>query len=265
MNYITLTYWDLVIAALLIGVNAALSIRLRLSLERQLLIAASRMVVQLGLLGLVLKVLFETVSLPFTAAAALVMILFAGYEVMGRQERRLAGWWSYGVGTGCMLFGGTIVTVFALTTQLQPEPWFHPRYALPLLGMILGNMMTGIALGLNTLATNVGRERSAIETMLALGYDRAEAFRPLIRESVRNGLIPIINSMSACGLVSIPGMMTGQILAGADPWDAIKYQLLVMFLIAGATGIGAGSAIYAMASRLTDARHRLRLDRLTVK
>ncbi|MFB3150270.1 MAG: ABC transporter permease, partial [Alphaproteobacteria bacterium] len=74
MNYITLSYWDLVIAALLIGVNAALSIRLRLSLERQLLIAASRMVVQLGLLGLVLKVLFETVSLPFTAAAALVMI-----------------------------------------------------------------------------------------------------------------------------------------------------------------------------------------------
>ncbi|MEE8548528.1 MAG: ABC transporter permease, partial [Alphaproteobacteria bacterium] len=60
-------------------------------------------------------------------------------------------------------------------------------------------------------------------------------------------------------------MMTGQILAGADPWDAIKYQLLVMFLIAGATGIGAGSAIYAMASRLTDSRHRLRLDRLTVK
>jgi len=80
---------------------------------------------------------------------------------------------------------------------------------------------------------------------------------------MRAGLIPIINSMAATGLVAIPGMMTGQILAGAAPTDAIKYQLLVMFMIAGGTGIGVFVAVYWAAWRLTDSRHRLRLDRLT--
>ncbi len=263
MTFISLGYGDLALAALLICVNAALSIWLRLALERQLVIATLRMVVQLSLLGLVLKTLFEIVSPLFTALAALVMILFAGYEVLARQERRLAGWWGYGVGTGCILFGGAVVTVFTLTTQVQPEPWYDPRYSIPLLGMILGNMMTGVALGLNTLASNVVRERAAIEAMLSLGFTRFAAFKPLVRESIRNGLIPIINSMSATGLVSIPGMMTGQILAGVDPQEAIKYQLLIMFLIAGGVGLGAVAAVHGMAVRLTDDRHRLRLDRLT--
>ncbi len=265
MTYITLEISDLVLAALLLCINGGLSIWLQLGVGRQLLIASLRMVVQLLLLGLVLKFIFETVSPLFTLLAALVMILFAGYEVFARQERRLTGWWGYGIGTGCILFGGALVTVYALLTQLEPEPWYHPRYALPLLGMILGNMMTGIALGLTTLSNRAVRERNSIETMLALGFMRAAAFRPLVREAMRAGMIPIINSMSAVGLVSIPGMMTGQILAGADPWDAIKYQILIMFLIAGSTVIGAVTAVYGMVTRLSDNRHRLRLDRLATK
>ncbi len=265
MTYITLEVSDLVLAALLLCINGGLSIWLHLGLERQLLIASLRMVVQLLLLGLVLKFIFETVSPLFTLLAALVMIMFAGYEIFARQERRLSGWWGYGIGTGCILFGGALVTVYALVTQLEPDPWYHPRYALPLLGMILGNMMTGIALGLTTLSNRAVRERNSIETMLALGFPRADAFRPLVREAMRAGMIPIINSMSAVGLVSIPGMMTGQILAGADPWDAIKYQILIMFLIAGSTVIGAVTAVYGMVARLSDSRHRLRLDRLVTK
>ena len=210
-----------------------------------------------------LKTLFGLVSPWLTALAALVMVLFAGREVMGRQERRLTGWWSYGLGTTCILFAGAVVTVFALTTQVQPEPWYHPRYAIPLLGMILGNTMTGIALALNALFTQVARERPAIEAMLSLGATRHEALRPLVRQSMRTGLIPIVNAMSAAGLVSLPGMMTGQILAGVEPFEAIKYQILIMFLIGGGTGIGVISATLAAAARLTDGRHRLRLDRLS--
>ena len=263
MTFISLSYWDLGLAALLIFINGGLSLGLRLALERQLLIAALRMIVQLTLIGLVLQTLFELVSPVFTGLAASAMILFAGREVLGRQERRLAGWWGYGLGTTCILFAGTIVTVFALTTQVQPEPWYHPRYAIPLLGMILGNTMTGIALALNALMTQVVRERPAIEAMLSLGATRYAAFRPLVRESMRTGLIPIINAMAAAGVVSLPGMMTGQILSGVEPFEAIKYQILIMFLIAGGTGIGVISATLAAATRLTDDRHRLRLDRLT--
>jgi putative ABC transport system permease protein len=128
--------------------------------------------------------------------------------------------------------------------------------------MILGNTMTGIAIGLNTLTGQIKRERAAIETMLALGETRRVAFRPFVRAAVRNGLIPVINGMSAAGVVSLPGMMTGQILSGVEPVEAIKYQILIMFLIAGGTGIGVVIAVHGGALRLSDARHRLRLDRL---
>ena len=260
--YISLDYVDLALASVLLFLNAGLSIWLRLALERQFLIAAARMCVQLGLVSLVLKALFELVSPGLTALAVLVMILFAGREVMGRQERRFRGVWAYGLGTSSVLFAGTLVTLFALATQIQPDPWYHPRYALPLLGMILGNTMTGIAVGMNTLTSQIKRERAAIETMLALGETRGYAFRPLMRAAVRNGLIPIVNAMSAAGVVSLPGMMTGQILSGVDPLEAIKYQILIMFLIAGGTGIGVVTAVHAGARRLSDNRHRLRLDRL---
>jgi putative ABC transport system permease protein len=260
--YISLGYSDLALAALLVALNAALSIWLALKLERQILIATARMVVQLSLLGLVLKTLFSYVSPLFTGLAALAMILFAGREVLARQERRLKGWWGYGVGTSGILFAGTAVTIFALTTQVQPEPWFHPRYALPLLGMILGNTMTGVALGLNTLSSLVGRDRAAIEAQLSLGAKIFDAMRPVMREATRSGLMPIINSMSATGLVFLPGMMTGQILSGIEPFEAIKYQILIMFLIAGGTGLGLVFAVYAAVARLSDSRHRLRIDRL---
>ena len=260
--YIPVGYGDLLLAALLVLVNGALSLALHLNIERQLLVAAVRMVVQLMLIGLVLQALFARVSLLWTALAALAMVLFAGREIMARQERRLAGLWSYGLGTGCMLIAASLVTVFALTTQVQPEPWYHPRWALPLLGMILGNTMTGISLGLHTLTTGLMRERAAVEARLALGATRHEALLGVTRAALRSALMPIINSMAATGLVALPGMMTGQILAGAEPTEAVKYQLLIMFLIAGGTGLGATAAVLAASLRLTDARHRLRLDRL---
>jgi putative ABC transport system permease protein len=84
----------------------------------------------------------------------------------------------------------------------------------------------------------------------------------IVREAVRTGLIPIINAMAAAGIVSLPGMMTGQILAGIPPVEAVKYQILIMFLIAGGTGLGLLSAVYGGVYRLSDNRHRLRLDRL---
>lgn len=262
MNPIPLDTLDLAIASLLVLLNAVLSLALHLRLERPLLIAALRMIVQLALVGLVLKALFANVSPWWTGLTVLVMVLFAGREIVARQERRLKGFWSYSLGTACMLLAAGLVTLFALTTQIRPDPWYDPRYTLPLLGMILGNTMTGISLGLHTLSTGLVRERNAVEAQLMLGATRWQAVLPVLRSALRSALMPIINSMAATGLVSLPGMMTGQILAGADPGQAVRYQMLIMFLIAGGTGIGAVSAVVGSVYRLTDARHRLRLDRL---
>jgi putative ABC transport system permease protein len=262
-GYIVLNYWDLALASVLVLVDAALSIIFGLRIHRSLLVAAVRMTVQLTLVGLVLTALFSVVSPLLTGLTVLGMIVFAGQEVMLRQERRLSGWWSYGLGTGCMMMSSILVTTFALLTALRPNPWYDPRYAVPLLGMILGNCMTGVALGLNTLTTTLVTRRAGVEAQLMLGASRWDAVAPVTRDALRSALMPTINSMAATGLVSLPGMMTGQILGGVSPVEAVKYQILVMFLIAGGTGFGAVAAVLGGVYRLTDGRHRLRLDRLT--
>jgi putative ABC transport system permease protein len=262
-SYIALNYWGLVAASILIFINATLSMIFGLRVHRSLLVAAIRMVVQLTLVGLVLTTLFSVVSLLWTGIVAFAMVLFAGHEAAQRQERRLSGWWSYGLGTGCMMMSSVLVTVFALLAALRPNPWYDPRYAIPLLGMILGNCMTGVGLGLNTLTTSLVNRRASVEAQLMLGATRETAAAPVMREALRSALMPTINSMAATGVVSLPGMMTGQILGGVPPAEAVKYQILVMFLIAGGTGLGAVTAVLGGVYRLTDARHRLRLDRLT--
>lgn len=262
MNYIRLDLMDMGLAALLVLGNGALSVALGLGIARKLAIASVRMVVQLLLVGVVLTWLFSTMSPWLTLGIALVMVLFAGHEISARQDRRLIGWWGYGLGTGCMLIAAGVVTVFALTTQLRPDPWYDPRYAIPLLGMVLGNTMTGIALGMNTLTANVRQRKGAIEARLALGDDRRKAMAPVVRQALSTALTPIINTMGATGVVSLPGMMTGQILGGVEPVEAVKYQILILFLIAGGTGLGAVAAVLGGARRLTDGCQRIRLDRL---
>ncbi len=262
--YISLTYGDVALASVFLLLNALFSILLQLHLERQLLISALRMIVQLLMVGLVLKTVFAVASPLVTALVAAAMVGFAGREIWARQERKLKGFWGVGLGGSCMLLAGTIVTVFALTTQLDPTPWWSPQFALPLFGMILGNTMTGVSLGLDTLHTTLHRERVAIEARLLLAHSRWEAVSPASQRAIRSGFTPIINSMAATGVVSLPGMMTGQILSGVDPQEAVKYQLLITLLIGGATGLGVIAAVFASIWRLTDGRDRLRLDRLAL-
>jgi len=262
MSYQTLSYLDVLGAGLLLLINALISIVMRLGLEKRLLLAGLRMIVQLALMGLVLKALFQSASPLFTVLAAMVMLGFAAREAMVRQDRKFSGGWSYALGAGSMTVAGTLVTLFALSGQLHADPWYDPRYAIPILGMVLGNTMNGVSIGLDRLVSACVRDRTAIEARLALGAEARVALHGPVREAMRSGMIPTINGMSAVGLVSIPGMMTGQILAGVDPVEAVKYQLLIMFLIGGGTALGLCMAVFSGAWRLSDHRHRLRLDRL---
>jgi len=241
---------------------AALSHALRLRLAGRILVAALRTTVQLLLIGLVLKVLFSHVHLGWVSLMALLMLAIAGREVMARQHRRFSGWWGYGLGTFSMFLSSFAVTILALTVIVGPEPWYRPQYAIPLLGMLLGNTMTSVALSLDRLTEGAWQQRTAIEARLMLGHEWNQAIGQVRRESIRTGLIPIINAMAAAGVVSLPGMMTGQILAGAPPMEAVRYQVLIMFLISSGSGFGAVGAVWLGSRRLFDKRQRLRLDRL---
>lgn len=262
VTYIPLSLSDLGIPAALILLIGLLSLRLKLGIAKPLLVAAARMAAQLVLIAYVLALLFRAVSPFWTAVAAAVMLGFAGREIAARQKRRMHGGWGFGIGFVTVLVAGTSMTAIALVAPIRPDPWYHPQFALPLLGMILGNAMTGISLGLDLLANGLVRERAAVEARLALGATRWVAMLPVTRDAIRGGMMPTINAMAAIGLVSLPGMMTGQILAGVSPEHAVRYQILIMFLIAAATGFGTIGAIAAGVHRLSDDRHRLRLDRL---
>jgi len=263
MSVIDLAWWQLAVAATLVVALAACTHLARLGMGRMLLTAAARTAIQLALIGLVLEALFSAARLQWIALMALVMLLVAGREVMARQQRRLTGGWAFGIGTVSMFLSSFTVTVLTLTVIIGPEPWYRPQYAIPLLGMLLGNTMTGVALALDRLTDTAWRQRGLIESRLMLGDRWDRAIGDIRREAMRSGLIPTINAMAAAGVVSLPGMMTGQILAGAPPAIAVKYQILIMFAIALGTGFGTLAAVGAASRRLFDARERLRLDRLS--
>ena len=259
---ITLSPFDLGLAACMILLLAALSWRLHLGIGNQMLIAALRSAAQLLLIGLVLKALFSSTNPWLVALLAFVMLAVAGYEVMARQKYRLRGIWGYGTGAVSMFVSSFSIAALALLVLLQPEPWYLPQYAIPLLGMLLGNTMTGIAVSLDSLTRQTVEKRHQIEARLALGQTPTQAIGDIRRDALRSGLIPIVNSMATAGIVSLPGMMTGQILAGSPPMEAAKYQLMILFLIAAGTGLGSVAAILLGSRRLFDRRARLRRDHL---
>jgi putative ABC transport system permease protein len=265
MTPILLSATDLAIAASLIVLDGVISIALRLNLHRALAIAATRMVVQLVFIGFVLTRVFAAAAPPLTLALIVVMVLIASREVAVRPEQRLVRLGNLRAGAVAVAFATGLTSVLALTTALRPDPWYDARYAIPLAGIILGNVLASASLALDHLLAGVVRERAAIEARLCLGATIHQAMSGLVRAAIRRGMLPVINQMSAAGLVTLPGIMTGQILAGMPPIEAAKYQILLMFLLAGAAGLAAASVVFLAARQLTDSRQRLRLDRVAVR
>ncbi|MFA0811528.1 ABC transporter permease [Microbulbifer epialgicus] len=262
MSVIDLSWWQLSLAAGLVLALAVCTHIARLQLSKSLIIAAMRTTIQLTLVGLVLETLFAVGTLLWVSLLALAMLLFAGQQVVSRQKYRLRGGWSFAIGTLSMLVSAFSITILSLVVLIGPQPWYQPQYSIPLLGMLLGNTMTGVALGLDRLTESMRRSRDIIENRLMLGETWRQASIEFRRDAMRAGLMPTINSMAAAGIVFLPGMMTGQILAGTSPTVAVKYQILIMFTITAGTGFGTFLAVAQCSKQLFDQRERLCVDRL---
>ena len=251
---------DLSLAASLLVVLGALSWRMQLGLAKNMTIAAIRTTVQLLLIGHILRLLFSNVHIVYMVLISLVMLTTAGREVVVRQHRPLKGLQGWLIGSGAMFLSTFTLTLLALTVIINHQPWYTPQYAIPLLGMMLGNAMSGVALSMDRMTETLWQQQRVIEQRLLLGHTATEAIGEIRRQAIRAGMMPIINSMSTAGLVSLPGMMTGQILGGSSPMDAVHYQIMIMFLLCAATGFGSIIAVYAIGRRMFDRRQRLRLD-----
>lgn len=251
-----LQYWHLVVGAtsmLLLGVSFFI---LRIGLLGPLTISTIRMISQLLILGVVLEYLFETRSWMGTLGFLILMIGAATRESTGRLKYRLQGIRNVVVPLVSLTLAALPYTLMMIFIIFRPKPWYDPALVLPVFGMILGNIMNTISLALNQFFHQMNISSAVIEQRLALGHPLDCITASYRLEATRTAMLPILNSMAVTGIVSLPGMMTGQILAGESPEQAVCYQILIWFGIASGAGAACLAALHLALRSISDHRGR---------
>jgi len=219
----------------------------QLGLSKTLAIATGRTLSQLLFVGVFLSVIFASQQPLAILAVLLGMTTIAAIVARGRIDRdlpKLLKW------VWLAVFSGSFVTILYVSLLVIPvDPWYDPRYLIPLTGMVLGNAMTAASIAGERLVKALRNNRVEIETHLSLGATAQQAIATYRRAAIKAGLIPTINAMMVVGLVTLPGTFTGQILAGASPLIAAVYQILVMFMLAIATLIASLIVTYGIAKQ----------------
>ena len=204
-----------------------------LSLSRDIVISIVRMSIQLALVGFYLKTLFSLNDPRLNGLWILLMLVVADLSILQRAglKVRFFVWSTFTAIALSTLFSTFYLVLFVI----RPEHYYDARYIVPLAGMILGNCLQGNVIALERFYSTLRKNEHEYMTFLLLGATRWEAVRPYYRIAVKAAVSPTIASMSTMGLVSLPGMMTGQILGGSEPWLAVKYQIAIMICIFAST------------------------------
>lgn len=229
-NLIQLDTGDLILALGLMAIAIGLSAWERLGLEWSLAIAAARTVLQLLVVGYLLAFIFALAN-PWAVLAVLtVMLTIAAVVARNRISKKIPQvlplvW-------GSMLISTALTLSYTNLLVIQPQTWYEAQYLIPLAGIVLGNAMNGAAIAGERLVSIVNASKLEIETHLSLGATSQQAVAQYRKEAIRAGLIPNLNQMMVVGIVTLPGIITGQLLSGVNPLDAASYQILVMFMLA---------------------------------
>jgi putative ABC transport system permease protein len=236
----------------LVAVAVAVSIWQRADLERDIAVATIRSFVQLTAIGYVIKVIFDQNNLVFVFALIAAMVVFGALTARHRARHVPHAFWPLLIALA-LAATATLALVIALGVFKA-----QARYLVPVGGMVIGNAMTSAAVALNRLGDDVSDFAPQIEATLALGATSSQAMRPIIRRSLRSGMIPLIDSTKTTGLIFFPGTMVGMLLAGAAPIDAVRLQLVLLYVLLGSVSLAALVAVLlAYRNFFTDA-HQLR-------
>ena len=202
------------------------------------LYAVCRMLIQLLLIGYFLTYIFKTESSLLVVAVLTVMLFSASWIALRTVSipRKIL----YGKSFLAILLGGGFILILMSQAVLNLTPWYLPSYTIPLAGMIFANSMNSISLAGERIEAEMGRD---------IPYKKARSI------ALKASLIPITNSLLAVGLVSLPGMMTGQILSGVSPLIAVRYQIMVMCMIFGSAGLSAAIFLTLIKNNLTEQKH----------
>ncbi|ORZ35448.1 hypothetical protein BCR44DRAFT_156710 [Catenaria anguillulae PL171] len=257
-----LDWTNVAVAASLLLLNVILSFLFRLGLEFTIIISAVRCLVQLSVMGQVLEPVFRNGNNPVVVfSMTAVLLLLGSAEAFTKSKYSYPG--MHLVVLLSMFLAGSITTFIGMTLAIRPDPWYTAQVYIPTVGMILGNSISGIALGIRSCLTAFKEHGDVTEVRLAFGASRWEAARPVVRESLRTALLPPLNNLAVMGLISIPGQMTGQILAGAPIESAVHFQQIVMYMIVSSTALGTLLSILMTTFVILDSSHQMRLDRIT--
>lgn len=233
---INLTIWQVMLSYVFVLVVLAIIKKRGIRREKEILFSSVRMTIQLILAGYLLAAVFDKPSPVITAAIIILMECFAILTVYKKFKGKLSGKLKKNVAVS-MTTGTLSCLLFFLFVVLQIDPWYDPRYFIPIAGMLVGNSMTGISLAVKSLVEGMITQRSLVEEALILGATPRAATKSIIDSTFDAAIMPTINSMVGMGIVFLPGMMTGQILSGTVPATAVAYQISIMFGILGAVSL----------------------------
>lgn len=255
MNLVTLDFMDLVIALGLMAIALALAQWQRLGLGRQLIMATLRTIAQLTGIGYLLNVIFALNNPIAVVGILLGMVTIAAIAAHKPIDQKLKG--IFPVLWGAILASTLGILLYANLLIIQPANWYAPQYVIPLAAIILGNAMNGASLAGERLVSSLKQQRLEVETHLSLGATPEQAVSSYRRLAIRTALIPTLNQMMMVGIVTLPGMMTGQLLSGVDTLNAASYQILIMFMVALANLLTSLLVTYGISQRFFNSQGQL--------
>lgn len=235
-SVLNLNIWQMASAYVFVLVLLAIVKIKGISREKEIIISTIRMTLQLILTGYVLSYIFQNSNVFYTILFIILMEIFAIYNTFKRVKVELSQQMRLTIGIS--MISGTLITIlYFIFVVLRLAPWFEPRYFIPIGGMIIGNSMTGISLGVTKLVDGMTNRRDLVEMALMLGATPKAASKSIVDSAFDSSILPTINSMVGMGIVFLPGMMTGQILSGVSPFTAIQYQIAIMLGILGSVAL----------------------------
>lgn len=233
---IDLQLWQMAAAYIFVIVLLFIVKARGISREKEILISTVRMTLQLILTGYILVYVFDNINPIYTIIIIIIMEIFAIYNIFKRTKTNLSNSLKKIIAISMVL--GTLTSlIYFLLVVVRISPWYDPRYFIPIAGMIIGNSMTGISLGVNRLVDGMNNQSHLVESALMLGATPKMAAKEIVDNAFDSAILPTINSMVGMGIVFLPGMMTGQILSGTSPVTAIEYQIAIMLGILGSVAL----------------------------
>eukprot|EP00746_Dinoflagellata_sp_MGD_P076468 gnl/MRDRNA2_/MRDRNA2_30793_c0_seq1.p1 gnl/MRDRNA2_/MRDRNA2_30793_c0~~gnl/MRDRNA2_/MRDRNA2_30793_c0_seq1.p1 ORF type:complete len:561 (+),score=73.78 gnl/MRDRNA2_/MRDRNA2_30793_c0_seq1:70-1752(+) len=253
--------WQVAASFTVIVLESVVAKVLQLGVANEMLTAGIRCWLQLTILGLILRPIIE-MSNPYITFGYIFcfMVFISAYETSARPKVTHPRMYMDAL---CSIFGALLLNGAVLLLVVAPDPWYSPQYVIPLAGMLINNSLTSLTVALNSILDQISSKKEHIEVLLAFGATPFEATWPLITVAVRQAFVPQINGMNVVGLVSIPGMMTGQVLGGSSPQKAARYQIVIFFLISGTVTSAVGLICALTVRSLFDKDGRMAAKKIT--